>query len=142
MKLHGLTPVVSSKSASQAKLVFAVCSPANGGVARKHSSTALRSWFSALLIKSSHVSAAINNSKPSATDKQINAASLKNKNSTVKYVVKNGDSLWKISRDFYGKGTLWTKIISSNKSTTIYPGDILEIPLVSDTKEVNKISLK
>jgi len=65
MKLHGLTPVVSSKQASQAKLVFAVCSPANGGITRKHcllrrssrfgcegwTFTALRSWFSALLIK-------------------------------------------------------------------------------------------
>lgn len=50
------------------------------------------------------------------------------------YVVKKGDSLWKISKKFYGKGILWKKIYSANKKmignnpNLIYPGQKLRIP--------------
>ena len=32
------------------------------------------------------------------------------------YTVKKGDSLWKISKKFYGKGSSWTRIYNANKS--------------------------
>lgn len=40
-------------------------------------------------------------------------------NSQTSYIVKTGDSLWKIARTFLGKGALYTKIIRSN--ITRYP---------------------
>lgn len=62
-----------------------------------------------------------------------------------KYTVKKGDSLWKISKKFYKKGSQWKKIYNANKSTIekaakkhkrksssngkyIYPGTVLKIP--------------
>ena len=49
------------------------------------------------------------------------------------YVVKRGDSLWKISKQFYGMGNNWKKIWDANKKTIkdpdkIYPGMKLIIP--------------
>lgn len=50
------------------------------------------------------------------------------------YVVKAGDSLWKIAQQFYGKGNLFQKIIEANpdklkdEKSVIHPGDQLVIP--------------
>lgn len=46
------------------------------------------------------------------------------------YVVKKGDSLWKIAVLYYGKGSLWTKIYEYNDldSTNIKVGQKLKIP--------------
>lgn len=50
------------------------------------------------------------------------------------YTVKPGDSLWKIAKQFYGNGALWTKLYEANKDTIgsnpnlIYPGQTLTIP--------------
>jgi nucleoid-associated protein YgaU len=50
------------------------------------------------------------------------------------YVVKAGDSLWKIAQQFYGKGNLFQKIIDANpgkledEKSVIHPGDQLVIP--------------
>lgn len=54
---------------------------------------------------------------------------------TVKtYTVKKGDSLWKISKKYYGTGTKWRTIYDKNKKVVgknpnlIYPGQKLIIP--------------
>jgi nucleoid-associated protein YgaU len=50
------------------------------------------------------------------------------------YVVKAGDSLWKIAQQFYGKGNLFQRIIEANpdklkdEKSVIHPGDKLVIP--------------
>lgn len=63
-----------------------------------------------------------NNSRPSKTPS-------KNK----EYTVKKGDTLWNISKKFYGKGSLYIKIYNANKSkiknpNKIYPGQKIKIP--------------
>ena len=57
--------------------------------------------------------------------------SFKNKNNT--YIVQPGNSLWRISRYLYGKGTQYTIIYEHNKDFIanphlIYPGQVLSIP--------------
>ena len=49
------------------------------------------------------------------------------------YTVKKGDCLWKIAKQFYGKGSSYTKIYDSNNNqisdpNLIYPGQVLTIP--------------
>ena len=49
------------------------------------------------------------------------------------YTVKKGDNLWKIARQYYGKGALYTKIYEANKDkiknpSLIYPGQVFVIP--------------
>jgi LysM repeat protein len=46
------------------------------------------------------------------------------------YVVKSGDSLWKIAKMYYGNGSLYSKIATANKlkSSLITPGQKLVIP--------------
>ena len=47
------------------------------------------------------------------------------------YTVVSGDCLWNICREFYGDGTLWTKLAAYNGvpgSGLIFPGDVLQIP--------------
>ncbi|NRD80281.1 LysM peptidoglycan-binding domain-containing protein [Bacillus sp. BRMEA1] len=46
------------------------------------------------------------------------------------YVVKKGDTLWGISKKYYGSGTQYSKIMSANKlkNTVIIPGQRLIIP--------------
>lgn len=56
------------------------------------------------------------------------------KSAPKQYVVKKGDSLWKISVKFYGKGSQYTKIYNANRGiigrnpNLIYPGQKLVIP--------------
>lgn len=50
------------------------------------------------------------------------------------YTVKSGDCLWNIAKQFYGKGSDYTKIYNANKGTIggnpnlIYPGQVFTIP--------------
>ena len=49
------------------------------------------------------------------------------------YQVQKGDSLWKIAKQFYGKGAEWTRIHEANKDLiedpdVIQPGWTLRIP--------------
>ncbi|HEX4809513.1 MAG TPA: LysM peptidoglycan-binding domain-containing protein [Bryobacteraceae bacterium] len=54
------------------------------------------------------------------------------------YTVQPGDSLWKISEHFYGKGHLFKSIISANpdklkdEHSVIHPGDTLKIPAAAE----------
>ena len=64
--------------------------------------------------------------KPSAKPKKPKAK-------TKVHTVKKGDTLWDISKKYYGKPTLWTKIYNANKSKIknphwIYPGQKFVIP--------------
>lgn len=50
------------------------------------------------------------------------------------YTVKSGDCLWNIAKQFYGRGSDYTKIYNANKGTIggnpnlIYPGQVLTLP--------------
>ena len=49
------------------------------------------------------------------------------------YVVQPGNSLWRISRRYYGRGIMYTLIFKANSSQIndpdlIYPGQIFDIP--------------
>ena len=49
------------------------------------------------------------------------------------YTVKKGDSLWKIAKQFYGSGELWSRIHDANRHVIkdpdlIQPGWVLRIP--------------
>lgn len=44
------------------------------------------------------------------------------------HVVQPGETLWKISRQYYGTGSSWKKLIVRKKTSTLRPGDIVEIP--------------
>lgn len=59
----------------------------------------------------------------------------KNVNKQIVYIVKEGDSLWYISKNIYGEPFLWTEIAKENKLVNpnlIYPGEELVIPVVGD----------
>ena len=49
------------------------------------------------------------------------------------YTVQKGDTLWKIAKELYGKGSAWTRIHEANKDVIknpdlIYPGQTFKIP--------------
>lgn len=57
----------------------------------------------------------------------------------VNHTVKKGESLWSISRDYYGNGDMWGCILEYNSlsSVTIHPGAVLKVPLPTmDNTEV------
>ena len=57
----------------------------------------------------------------------------------VKYVVQQGDSLWKIAEKFLGNGSRYTDIMAWNslKNTMIYPNQVL---IVKETQKVKDIT--
>ncbi|MGH7203279.1 MAG: LysM peptidoglycan-binding domain-containing protein [Candidatus Levyibacteriota bacterium] len=44
------------------------------------------------------------------------------------HIVQPDENLWKIARHFYGNGSYWKKLIVKKKTSTLRPGDIVEIP--------------
>lgn len=64
---------------------------------------------------------------PTEADKEVEVEHEVNHES---YTVQRGDTLWGISKRFYGKGAKWPLIADANGivDTTIYTGDVLKIP--------------
>ena len=77
---------------------------------------------------------------------------------TFKYIVSSGESLSSIAKKVYGSYSKWEEIVGRNKEViknndTIYPGDVLEIPITTpqsedyyqqnnvEPEETNKISV-
>ncbi|MBA3723376.1 MAG: glycosyltransferase [Candidatus Levybacteria bacterium] len=50
------------------------------------------------------------------------------------HVVQNGETLWKISKKYYGKGALWKNLKVANANTKLRPGDIVEVPPLETIK--------
>ena len=55
------------------------------------------------------------------------------------YIVKKGDSLWKISKEQLGDGSKYKEIMSLNnlETDTIYAGQVLKIPIKSQSQPVS-----
>ena len=71
--------------------------------------------------------------KPKEPKKPSTSKPQKPKNKTKVHTVKKGDTLWDISKKYYGKPELWTKLYKANKSNIknphwIYPGQKFVIP--------------
>lgn len=66
----------------------------------------------------------------------------------IRYTVKSGDTLWKIARQFYGNGAMWTKIYADNKTiiknpNRIYVGQVLLIyPSIGDGTYITESGAK
>lgn len=63
------------------------------------------------------------------------------------YTVKKGDSLWKIAKMFYGKGSKYTAIYNANKDKiksnyVIYAGQVLTIPDATSTSTTKSSTQK
>lgn len=94
-----------------------------------HSATLIKTDFgNSLKISTS-------SAKTSKATKTSTSVSSSSKASTAQrtYTVKKGDNLWKIARQYYGKGSLYTKIYEANKNkisnpSLIYPGQVFVIP--------------
>jgi nucleoid-associated protein YgaU len=78
-------------------------------------------YFNKKMVPSIHTSV-YQTSTPTASSENISLPTT--------HIVKKGESLWTISVTYYGKGALWKKIMTGNKSTIIHPGNKLEIPSV------------
>jgi len=49
------------------------------------------------------------------------------------YTIKSGDTLWKISSNFYGNGAKWNTLFEENREVIqnpdlIYPGQVIRVP--------------
>lgn len=78
-------------------------------------------------------------SKNNSKSKNGSSGKSKKTSGYTKYTVKKGDTLWKIAKKYYGKGTLYKKIYNANKTASkgfnkiknpnkIYPGWVIKIP--------------
>lgn len=93
-------------------------------------------YYSIELIEYRAVQARIIQSNQNTTQSQSKATQRpKSEKTTSKsYIVKKGDSLWKIAKTYYGEGTEWRRIYDANKGVVgknpnlIYPGQKLVIP--------------
>lgn len=70
----------------------------------------------------------------SATAKVVKPEAIETELKMKKYTVKEGDTLQKISKEFYGTTKKWTKIYEANKDALraadkIYPGQVINIPV-------------
>lgn len=57
-------------------------------------------------------------------EKQVEAAEMNVTSEFQTYTVKKGDTLWKISRQFYGTGKDWRRIFQANQDTISNPDKI------------------
>ena len=95
-----------------------------------HSATLIKTDFG------SEIKVATSSSKKSTTVKKEEkkvASTTKSSEAKRTYTVKKGDSLWKIAKQFYGNGALYTKIYDANTKkianpNLIYVGQVFVIP--------------
>ena len=45
----------------------------------------------------------------------------------VTHVVKNGETLWGIAKDYYGSGARWVNLAKSSEGTMIHQGDLVKL---------------
>lgn len=96
-----------------------------GSSGYSHSATLIKTDFgSSLKVKSS--------SSKKKEEKKV-ASTPKADSSKRTYTVKKGDCLWKIAKEFYGNGALYTKIFDANTNqianpNLIYIGQVFVIP--------------
>lgn len=79
------------------------------------------------------VKGASGNTSTSTGNSSNRAVQPANTNAGKSYTVQNGDSLWKIAKQFYGNGAEYNKIYNANKDkisnpSLIYAGQVLTIP--------------
>lgn len=97
-----------------------------GSSGYSHSATLIRTDFgSSLKVKSS-------STKKKKVEKKVQSSPKSDKAKRT-YTVKKGDSLWKIAKQFYGNGSLYTKIYDANTNkianpNLIYVGQVFVIP--------------
>ena len=94
-----------------------------------HSATVIKTDFGKLLKSSSTSSKKISKK----IEETVTTAKSPNKSQKRTYTVKKGDTLWKIAKQFYGNGALYTKIYDANtgkvaNQNLIYVGQTLVIP--------------
>ena len=76
----------------------------------------------------------LNKNTGKASVEKQKSSRVNNKSIPKTYKVKSGDCLWNIAKQFYGKGSEYTKIYNANKSiigsnpNLIIPGQTLTIP--------------
>ena len=92
-----------------------------------HSATVIRTDFGKSLKVNTATQQALR-----AQEKTV-ASTPSSSNAQRTYTVKRGDSLWKIAKQFYGNGALYTKIYDANTKkianpSLIYPGQVFVIP--------------
>lgn len=90
-------------------------------------------YFTLVLREYRRISVPIVKNTTSNTQQTQRPASTQTQTTKKTYTVKKGDCLWNISKRFYGKGSLYTKIYNANKDkiknpNKIYPGQVLVIP--------------
>lgn len=96
-----------------------------------HSATLIRTDFGTSLKVSSKTST--KTVAPKKTTKKVASSPAPQQTSQRTYTVKKGDCLWKIAKQFYGNGALYTKIYDANTKAIanpnlIYVGQVFVIP--------------
>ena len=90
-------------------------------IAKENENPVIISDTEDIIVENNNVDPVINNQ---IADDNIEAAELKTASEFQTYTVKKGDTLWKISRQFYGSGKHWRKVFQANQDVISTPDKI------------------